>query len=205
MEQVKTNELFLAYLRASRFGLYFEELPGLALTSWRIVAICRFTGFWLKNWDETLVAIQFLFSAIMLGFQLCNVRDYIRMAGEQNAQQRNVKRAVHGVSTDLDTFAGVTPDEIMLVLRLRDKLGDALRGLAREITGDVMLLRFVRSIIVGGGRENGAGGTDALALMSMGATITKALAIRKKSGADVIWERILRDDMVSAVLCGCGS
>ena len=147
--------------------------------------------------------IQCLLSAIMAGFQLCNIKDYIRLAGEQNALQRKVEHAVQGSSTDLDTFAGVEAGEITTVLRLREVLGDSLTWLAREVAGDLMLLRFVRScrLLAGAGEKGGAataGDHHRAVVSTAGATVTASLARREKVGADAVRERILRDDMVRA-------
>ena len=204
LEKIKTDGLVLDYLYASRLGLVFEELPGLALASWRFAAICYSpAGFRLKSRNEIQLVIQLLLSAIMAGFQLCNIKDYIRLAGEQNALQRKVEQAVQGSSTDLDTFAGVEAEEITTVLRLREVLGDSLTLLAREVAGDLMLLRFVRSchLFAGAGEKGGAateGDHHRAVVSTAGATVTASLARREKVGADAVRERILRDDMVRA-------
>ena len=142
--------------------------------------------------------MQLLFSAIMFGFQLCNIKDYIRLSGEQNEQLRKVEQAVQEVSTELDTFARVAHNEIMTVLRLRGGvLGDSLRGVARDIAGDLMLLRYARFGGGGGdaeGQADGAGSSQNA--ITLGATVTVSLARRKAVGADSVRERILRDDMV---------
>ena len=198
MEQVETDELILSYLHASRLGLFFEELPGFALALYRFVVLCQHgtTGFQLKSADQIRLGVQLLFSAIMLGFQICNVKEYLRLAEEQNEHRRKVEKAVWGVSTELDSVAGVTHDEITMVLRLRGMLGESLRRMAREVGGDIMILRHVRfSGIVWNNRQEG-GGVKEDAVVSVGAKITAALARRKEIGADAVRERILRNNMV---------
>ena len=200
MEQVETDELILSYLHASRLGLFFEELPGLALALYRFVVLCQHgtTGFRLKSADQIRLGVQLLFSAIMLGFQICNIKEYLRLAEAQNEQRRKVAKAVQGVSTELDSVAGVTHDEITMVLRLRGMLGESLRRMAREVGGDIMILRHVRfSMGIVWNRQEAGGGVDEHAVVSMGAKITAALARRKEIGADAVRERILRKDMVS--------
>ena len=209
LEQIETDELILDYLRASRYGLVFEEAPGLALASWRFFAVCRHTGLTLRSLSEVQLTGQLFFSILMLGFQLCNIKDYIRLAGEQNNQLRKVEQAVQEASTELDTFAGVAHGEIVKVLRLRDVLGDLLRGVAREVAGDVMLLRYAR---FGGGAEGGGAAAAAAAAadehgvaVTLGATVTGSLARRRKVGADAVRERVLREDMVRAELACCAA
>ena len=137
--------------------------------------------------------MQLLFSAIMFGFQLCNIKDYIRLSGEQNEQLRKVEQAVQEASTELDTFAGVAHNEIMTVLRLRGGvLGDSLRGAAREVAGDLMLLRYARA----GDQEFGSATAGDQNAVTLGATVTASMARRKHVGADSVRERILREDMV---------
>ena len=204
LEQIETDELILGYLRASRYGLFLEEMPGLALASWRLVAVCRHSGLTLRSLSQVQLTVQLLFSAVMFGFQVCNIKDYIRLAGEQNDQLLKVENAVHEASTELDTFVGVTHGEIATVLRLRGVLGDLVRRLAREIVGDVMLLRYARQFF-GGGAEGGGAAADAAAAVdereaavTLGATVTESMARRRKVGADAVRERILREDMVRA-------
>ena len=191
-----TDKLILAYLRASRFGLFFEELPGVFLAVWRFVVVCRSVGLWLKTMEEFLLVTQLFFSLLMLGFQLCNIKEYLRLAEEQIKQERKLERAVQGASTELDTFAGVTSGEIMLVLRLRNMLGDSLKRLGHR-AADLMLLRFAR--FNGGGQEE-EGANDELVAMSTGALVTASFARREEVGADVVQERILRDNMVRSFL-----
>ncbi len=195
-----TDKLILAYLRASRFGLFFEELPGVFLAVWRFVVVCRSVGLWLKTMEEFLLVTQLFFSLLMLGFQLCNIKEYLRLAEEQIKQERKLECAVQGASTELDTFAGVTPGEIVLVLRLRNMLGDSLKRLGHR-AADLMLLRFAR--FSGGGQQE-EGANDELVAMSTGAMVTASFARREEVGADVVQERILRDNMVSfppTILC----
>ena len=114
-------------------------------------------------------------------------------------QERKLERAVQGASTELDTFAGVTPGEIMLVLRLRNMLGESLRRLGHR--ADLMLLRFGRFNGFGGDQqEGGAGATSAAddehVAMSTGARVTASFTRREQVGADAVRERILRDNMV---------
>ena len=202
LERVKTDKLILSYLHASQLGLIVEEVPGIILAAWRIVAICLGpNGLRLRESDEILVSLQFLLSAIMLGFQLCNFKDFIRLAEEQIEQERKLERAVQGASTELDTFAGVTPGEIMRVLRLRNMLGESLRRLGHR--ADLMLLRFGRftGLQLGADQQEGGGGAtsaanDELVAMSTGARVTASFARREQVGADAVRVRILRNNMV---------
>ena len=203
LERVKTDKLILSDLYASRLGLVVEEVPGIILAAWRIVAICLGpNGLRLREWDEILVSLQLILSAIMLGFQLCNFKDFFRLAEEQIEHERKLERVVQGASTELDTFAGVTPGEIMRVLRLRNMLGDSLRRLMGH-RADLMLLRFVRFSGFGGDQEEGAtsAANDELVAISTGARVTASFARREQVGADAVRERILRDNMVRAVSC----
>ena len=213
LEQIETDGLILSYLYASRLGLFLEELPGLILSSWRIIAVCKYgtEGLRLNSANQIQLSIQFVFSAVMLGFQLCNIKDYIRLAGEQNDQLLKVESAVQEASTELDTFAGVTHGEIATVLRLRGVLGDLVRRVAREVVGDVMLLRYARQFS-GSGAEGGGAAADAPAAVderevavTLGATVTESMARRRKVGADAVRERILREDMVRAELACCAA
>ena len=146
--------------------------------------------------DIALLVSQLFFSLLMLGFQLCNIKEYLRLAEEQIKQERKLERAVQGASTELDTFAGVTSGEIMLVLRLRNMLGDSLKRLGHR-AADLMLLRFAR--FSGGGQQK-EGANDELVAMSTGAMVTASFARREEVGADVVQKRILRDNMVRSFL-----
>ena len=150
--------------------------------------------------DEVLLVIQLFFSILMLGFQLCNIKEYLRLADEQIKQERKLERAVQGASTELDTFAGVTAGEIMHVLRLRNMLGESLGRLMGH-RADLMLLRFVRFTGFGGDQQESGGATSALddehVAILTGARITASFTRREEVGADAIRQRILRDNMVS--------
>ena len=190
LDEVATDRLILAYLQVSLVVLLVEELPGFVLSTWRLVRVCHDVGLTLKTWAQMLAAMQFTFSAIMLGFQMCNLKDYIRLADAFVKREKKLAVAVDKTTTVLDAFEQVNYEEIALVLRVRRALGNALERLARDVAGDVMLLRHLRMTGAGQGMEE-----HAAIVVQTAAAVTSALARRVRSGADSARKRCLEDDV----------
>ena len=183
----------LAYLQASLLVFFVEEVPGLLLAAWRL---------WVTNlplFEDPGLALQFLLSAIMLGFQLCNTKDYLRLSEEHLKKESKLAKVVEKASTELDRFEGVRSELITMVLRLRTMLGGALEGKAREVAGDVMLLRYVRGAAAAVGE--GAALDDRNAVVALAASVSTSLARREKVGATSVRTWVLRNDMVSRSSC----
>ena len=178
----------LAYLQASLLVFFVEEIPGLLLAAWRL---------WVTNlplFEDPGLALQFLLSAIGLGFQLCNTKDYLRLSDDHLKKESKLAKVVEKASTELDRFEGVRPEIITMALRLRTMLGGALQGMAREVAGDVMLLRYVGDATAAVG-EGAA--LDDHNVVALAASVSMSLARREKVGATSVRERVLRNDMVS--------
>ena len=191
-----------------------EDLPGLILSTWRLVYIISSfeVGLTFRHdvrgglaWDnldaeQVLPAFQLLLSAIVVGFQLCNTKDFIRLSAAHLKSETKLAKVVETASTELDAFEGVMPSEITGVLRLRKILGGALKQQAREVAGDVMLLRFIRG--TGAPRTQGgegAGGQSTIdKAVAMAAVVASSLSRRERVGANFVRTRILRDDLVRA-------
>ena len=199
-----------------------EDLPGLILSTWRLVYIISSfeVGLTFRHdvrggltWDnldaeQVLPAFQLLLSAIVVGFQLCNTKDFIRLSAAHLKSETKLAKVVATASTKLDAFEGVMPSEITGVLRLRKILGGALKQQAREVAGDVMLLRFIRGAEGaprthdhqgGGDGGEGAGGQSTIdKAVAMAAVVASSLSRRERVGANYVRTRILRDDLVRA-------
>ena len=215
--EVATEKIMLEYLRTSLFALAVEDLPGLVLAIWRLVYMATSSKVGLTfrlnankglEWDnldteQILPALQFLLSAILLGFQLCNIKEYTRLSAAHLKQETKLAEVVETASTELDTFGGVKPAEVTEVLRLRKTLGETSKRKAREVAGDVMLLRYIRGAAPSGiNYQEGEmlGGSAVGKTVALAASVTSSLRRREESGANSVRDRILRDDLVCLLI-----
>ena len=119
-----------------------------------------------------------------------------RLAGLQLKRQEKLSAVVKEATTVLDEFtAGVRPEDVTMVLRVRHTLGEAtLRAHPRDVAGDVMLARYQEgnaapSVVGGLAAENHS--------IHLASIINFGLGERRRQGADVARDEILERDLVS--------
>ena len=120
-----------------------------------------------------------------------------RLAGLQLKRQEKLSAVVKEATTVLDDFtAGVRPEDVTMVLRVRLTLGEATLGAhPRDVAGDVMLARYYQegsappSVVGGHAAENHT--------IHLASIINFGLGERMRLGADVARDEILKKDLVS--------
>ena len=119
-----------------------------------------------------------------------------RLAGLQLKRQEKLSAVVKEATTVLDDFtAGVRPEDVTMVLRVRHTLGEATLGAhPRDVAGDVMLARYQEgsaapSVVGGHAAENHT--------IHLASIINFGLGERRRLGADVARDEILKKDLVS--------
>ena len=203
LDDIENDAATLAYLEAALYSFIFEDVTGLVL------AVIRM-GIDSLTTSQLLTGLQYTFSVLMCGFTLCNTRNFIQISGKVAQKQKVLGDVLERASTSLDAFEGIDPRELSLVIRLRGILASTLsfEKYARDVLGDLMLLRRVRELFPGRKQRGGAGAADesvaeeaatAAALVSASVAVTDSLAKREQSGADAIREQILRKDLASGV------
>ena len=117
-----------------------------------------------------------------------------RLGGLQLKREEKLAAVVKEATTVLDEFTGVRPEVVNTVLRVRHTIGEAKVGAyPRDVAGDVMLARYheanAPSIVAGHGSEDHA--------IHLAASVNSGLGERRRQGADVAREMILKKDLVS--------
>ena len=117
-----------------------------------------------------------------------------RLSGLQLKRQEKLAVVVKEATTVLDEFPGVRPEVVNTVLRVRHTRGEAKLGAQpRDVAGDVMLARYheanAPSIAAGHGSEDHA--------IHFAAIVNFGMGERRRRGADVARDEILKKDLVS--------
>jgi len=201
LDNVETEAANLAYLKAAFFSFVLEDVPGLILSVMRM-------GISSLSAAQLSIGLQYTFSVLMCGFTLCNTKNFIQTSEKAAEDQKKLGDVLEKASTSVDAFEGVAPREPLLVIQLRRMLESSFDfdKYPRDVLGDLMLLRRMRELFpakdqqaqAGGGTGKGADMPAALRVLAA-AAVTAAMAERSRSGANVMRERILRNDLASSV------
>ena len=201
LDNVETEAANLAYLKAALYNFALEDVPGLILSVMRM-------GISSLSAAQLSIGLQYTFSVLMCGFTLCNTKNFIQTSEKAAEDQKKLGDVLEKASTSVDAFEGVAPREPLLVIQLRRMLESSFDfdKYPRDVLGDLMLLRRMRELFpakdqhaqAGGGTGKGADMPAALRVLAA-AAVTAAMAERSRSGANVMRERILRNDLASSV------
>ena len=99
VEDVKVQTLVEDYLNATLYSFLFEDVLALILSSWRFWKVCTLTGLTLRDWTQISMTLQLLCSMLMVGFQLANVKEKLRIRGLVLRQQTKLAAVVENATT----------------------------------------------------------------------------------------------------------
>ena len=186
----------MAYMRAALINFGVEDVPGLILGMIRM-------GVLTMPYDQLFLGMQYTMSVLTVGFGLCNIKHFINATERVTRRHAELAEELARATTEVDEFEDVENEEYVMLVELRRMLpGSQTFGrFARDVMGDLMLLRYLREAAQRVASAVGAEAVDRTSVLtSAAAAVVDALAERARGGADVIRERIMREDMVRAAL-----
>ena len=96
---MKLQTLVAGYLNATLYSFLLEDVLALGLSSWRFWRVCTLTGITLHNWTQKFMTVQLMFSMLMVGFQLANMKEKLRIRGLVLRQQTKLAAVVENATT----------------------------------------------------------------------------------------------------------